>query len=254
MGLFRRFIKILGVIFACVKTFIVAIFTVRGYSPKARQKAALVTCQWAQRICKIINLKVHVHGNIPNLETGTLVVSNHLGYTDILVCGSIFKLAFAPKIEMRSWPFIGWLTSLNRPVWIDRKNQLSTATALNEMANVLQCKVNLIVYPEGTTTDGLNGLLPFKSTAFAAAVQCHCPIQPILITYSCLPKDGGPVAWFGNEGLLHHIWRLLNLKEIHAQVYIMPIVTPNDNQSRKDLACQVYTLMENQYSKVSKND
>jgi hypothetical protein len=58
MGLFRRFIKILGVIFACVKTFIVAIFTVRGYSPKARQKAALVTCQWAQRICKIINLKV----------------------------------------------------------------------------------------------------------------------------------------------------------------------------------------------------
>ena len=254
MGFLRRFIKIIGVIFVCAKTLIIASFTVRGYSAKVRQKAASLTCQWAQSLCKVIKLKVHINGNISDFETGTLVVSNHLGYTDILVCGSIFKLAFAPKKEMQSWPILGWLTSLNRPVWIDRKNQLSTAKTLEEMSVVLQDKVNLIVYPEGTTTDGLNGLLPFKSTAFAAAVQCHCPIQPILITYSCLPTTGGPVPWFGDEALLFHVWRLLNLKEIHAQVYIMPIVMPNAGESRKDLAHRVYALMENEYSKVFKND
>lgn len=254
MGLLRRFIKIIGIVFVCLKTLLTVGITVRGLSQKARQKAAIATQKWAQSICKAINIKVHVNGNIPNLTTGTLVVSNHLGYTDILVCGSVFRLAFAPKKEMKNWPFIGWLTSLNRPVWIDRKNQLATAKTLDEMAVVLQSKVNLIVYPEGTTTDGSNGLLPFKSTAFAAAVQCHCPIQPILITYSYSPREMGPVAWYGDEPLLSHIWRLLNLKEIHAQVYIMPIVTPVENESRKDLAQRVYALMEQEYSKVIKND
>jgi hypothetical protein len=34
----------------------------------------------------------------------------------------------------------------------------------------------------------------------------------------------------------------------------MPIVMPNDGESRKDLAHRVYALMEKEYSKVFKND
>ena len=64
MGLLRRFVKIIGIVFVCLKTLLTVGITVRGLSQKARQKAAIATQKWAQSICKAINIKVHVNGNI----------------------------------------------------------------------------------------------------------------------------------------------------------------------------------------------
>ena len=179
-----------------------------------------------------------------------MIVGNHQGYLDIVAHASIFRIRFAPKKEIRSWPFLGFMISLNRPVWIDRKSRQKSKETAEEMVATMQNGIAMLVYPEGTSTDGQHGLLPFKSTPFEAAAELSLPIQPTLLFYEGVPKQTEPLAWYGDQKLLPHVWRILGLKEIRMRVYVLPVVYPKSGENRKELALRVHDLMEKEYWRV----
>ena len=183
----------------------------------------------------------------PEAFEGGLIVGNHQGYLDIVAHASIFRIRFAPKKEIRSWPFLGFMISLNRPVWIDRKSRQKSKETAEEMVATMQNGIAMLVYPEGTSTDGQHGLLPFKSTPFEAAAELSLPIQPTLLFYEGVPKQTEPLAWYGDQKLLPHVWRILGLKEIRMRVYVLPVVYPKSGENRKELALRVHDLMEKEY-------
>ena len=143
---------------------------------------------WAEVAGRIIGLKINFYGN-PSEAAGKLVISNHTGYLDIVAQGTLFPLRFAPKIEMRSWPLFGWMISLSRPVWVDRTNRTRAGETAEEFKQTLEHNLSLLVYPEGTSTDGRHGLLPFKSTAFEAAISADVSLLPVLVFHRGIP-DG----------------------------------------------------------------
>ena len=207
------------------------------------ERGAWWTRAWARGCLRVLGVGVEVAGCVPE-EKGGLIVSNHLGYLDILVHASIFKVRFAPKIEMKRWPLVGAMTSLSNPVWIDRSRRCRAGESAFEMQSALRGEVPLLVYPEGTSSNG-DTLLPFKSTCFESALVCGCAIQPILTHYHT-PQNGVVLPWFGDASLLPHIWRVLGLKAIRCQVYIMKSVYPAA-AGRKELASQLHDAMELQY-------
>ena len=107
----------------------------------------------------------------------------------------------------------------------------------------------LIVYPEGTSTDGKSGIRPFKSTSFEAAMAGRVPVLPVLTRYREVP--GRPtVCWYGDMTLLPHVWQVLGFPSIDVELKFLPPIIP-DRAHRKELASSVHRIMSAEYEKMT---
>jgi len=105
----------------------------------------------------------------------------------------------------------------------------------------------LVVYPEGTSSDGKKGILPFKSTPFAAAAEEGALIFPAIIRYA-EPAGEPSVCWYGDMTLLPHAWHLLQRRRIDAAVrFLEPVASAG--RSRRELASHVHGVMEREYAR-----
>ena len=205
-------------------------------------KAAKV---WGTGLSKILNIKIKVHGD-PNAVKG-LIVSNHLSYVDILTTATVFPLRFTPKAEIANWPFLGWFIRISKPIWVNRASRQTAKKTLSEFVYTLKNDMNLIIFPEGTTTDGKDGLLPFKSTTFKAAVRAECPVTPILIHYR--ENEKNLICWYGDLALLTHLWKVFGMKRIDAEVHILETVS-HVSTDRKVFAARIHKIMETEYKRL----
>src|SRR3954451_12987513 len=176
-----------------------------------------------------------------------LFAANHISYLDITVLGSLLDASFIAKTEIAGWPLFGWLARLQRSVFIDRRAR-STAHQRDSIAARLAAAEALILFPEGTSGDGVR-LLPFKSALFSVAdhVKNHgatgaVTVQPVSIAYTRL--DGMPIgralrpffAWYGSMSLAPHLWRMLGLGRLEVVVEFHPPTSVAACGSRKALA------------------
>lgn len=194
--------------------------------------------------CWILGLDVEIRGTV-STAAPTLFVSNHLSYLDIEVLGSVISGSFVAKTEVRTWPFFGALARLQRTVFVDRSKPGSTHTQRDSMQSRLEAGDNLVLFPEGTSSDG-NRTLPFKSALFAAAGMRigdrPLTVQPVSI--ACTALDGIPLgrrlrpiyAWYGDMDLLSHLWNVVKQGHLTITLIFHPPVTLEDVQSRKSLA------------------
>ena len=168
-------------------------------------------------LVKIFGIKVNIKGK--QSKKKVLFVSNHISYLDILVLGSSVHGLFVAKSEIDSWPFINKMCALGRTIFVNRNDLIKVKGQMNQITNTLKCGYSVILFPEGTSSDG-SKVLPFKSSLLGVIednVSEEFYLQPISISYSKL--DGIPLeikfrpffAWFGNMDLLSHAWKFLGL-------------------------------------------
>lgn len=196
-------------------------------------------------MARIINLRVSVSGYLPR-AAGGLLISNHLSYLDIIAHGTILPIRYTPKRDIEKWPVLGWYIGLSRPIWVDRQTKQESKKLLVEYAETMKRGMYLIVYPEGTSSDGKHGILPFKSTPFEAAITGDAPIIPMLIKYK-EPPGRPTVCWYGDMTLLPHAWQVLKCPSIEAEVRFLPPIYPS-GRSRKELALYVHDIMSREYA------
>jgi len=177
-----------------------------------------------------------------------LFAANHVSYADITVLGSVIAGSFIAKAEVADWPFFGWLAKLQRSVFVDRRVR-STITQRDAISRRLAVGDALILFPEGTSSDG-NRVLPFKTALFAAAEHgkglSPVVVQPVSIAYTRL--DGIPIgrlyrplfAWYGDVDLAPHIWSMIGLGTVEVVVEFHPPTFLSDCGSRKALASYCY--------------
>lgn len=189
-------------------------------------------------------MKIKVYGKTSEFDGG-LIVSNHQGYLDIIAHSTTFPIRFTPKQDIRHWPIMGLYLGISRPIWVDRSSKQKSIKLMRDFIETMQHDIPLIIYPEGTSTDGVSGLLPYKSTPFAAVSETNLPILPI-ITWFEPPPDGNSLAWFGEGSdatLFPHLMRVLGYKRINVEIHVMPIIRP-EGRDRKELAKYVHGVME----------
>jgi 1-acyl-sn-glycerol-3-phosphate acyltransferase len=247
MVLFRRIYRIIA-LFAWLLVIIVLTIPHRFTGWRGRKKIIQLQRRWMKGAAKITGLRINLRGEVPDVETG-LVVSNHLGYVDILVHGAVFPLRFTSTTAIAKWPVLGQIIALAHPVLVDRVSKPAARKALRDFAKTMKRGMYLIVYPEGTSTDGRNGILPFKSTSFEAATYGDLPIIPVLTRYRDVP-GGSTVCWYGDMTLMPHLWQVLGLPKIEADVYFMPPVYP-EGRSRKELAQCIHAMMDKEYRNIT---
>ena len=209
--------------------------------------AATLPLVYHRQCSRILGLDIEVRGE-KSTARPTLFVANHSTYLDITVLAAVITGSFVAKAEVARWPFFGWLAKLQRTVFVDRR-AANAATQRDEIARRLEAGDDLILFPEGTSSDG-TGVLPFKSALFAVAQReiggRALTVQPVSLVYTrlngaALTDDLRPlVAWYGDMEMLPHFWGLLGLGSLNAVVEFHPPVTIRDYPSRKALAARCH--------------
>ncbi|MBF0247811.1 MAG: 1-acyl-sn-glycerol-3-phosphate acyltransferase [Alphaproteobacteria bacterium] len=228
---------------AAVRTVLLAAVTA-GLLPVYLVLAALVpSCRHGIKVLffktclACTGLRVRVHG-APALRAA-LTVANHVSYLDIPALGSVLGAhAFVAKSEVAGWPVLGLLARMVGTVFIARR-AVHAADHLTMLGERLSKGQGVIVFPEGTSTDG-SDVAAFKSTLFAVMDRAdgRLPVQPVSVIYS---RSREALAWWGDMTMPDHLWRVLGGQGGEVDVVFHPPVYRADFRDRKDMTryCEV---------------
>lgn len=211
------------------------------------------------RICaRIIGIEVVVRGTMCR-ERPVLFISNHCSYLDVTTLGSVIPGCFVAKREVRDWPLFGYLAHLQRSVFVERKARAGVDRQRDDLASRLEAGDSIILFPEGTSSDG-NRTLPFKSSLFAAAAfrpgGKALVVQPVSVAATRL--DGMPMglfnrplyAWYGDMNLAPHLWTAFASGRITVEIEFHEPVTLEAFGSRKALADHCWHEVANGVSRA----
>ncbi|MGN6719121.1 MAG: lysophospholipid acyltransferase family protein [Candidatus Binatia bacterium] len=201
----------------------------------------------------ILNIKVAVEGDARDLERGSyVIISRHFGYLDGIILGSLFPVIFVSKREVKSWPVVGWWTTLCGTVFINRQRKGLISLAVNEISRKLKQGANILLFPEGAATNG-ERMLPFQTAPLAAPLRSRAIIVPVTLAYESI--EGKPVSatnrdliyCYGDMDFFPHFWKLLALRQVKVRVTIQPRVDcsryEENSAGRKNLAEDCYNLV-----------
>ena len=191
--------------------------------PSTRKQRAEWLHQFCARAMRRMDIPVTVEGRFP--ERGA-VVSNHLGYLDIVTFAAISPCVFVSKAEIRAWPVLGWMTTMAGTIYVERGRGGSAARAAGQILDAEAAGVPVVFFPEGTTTNGRD-LLPFHSGVLSQVLASGQPVTAASIRYSLGPGNGAAtveddVAYWGEVVLLKHILRFLRLRSVAVAVRFAP--------------------------------
>ena len=115
--------------------------------------------RWLHASCARIARRLSLY--LPEVSGGPdgsgLTVSNHLTYLDILVYGAVRPFVFVAKSEVRRWPLLGTLAKLGGTIFVDRGRSLQVAEASRQIEQGLRDGLPVLLFPEGTSSDGRSG-------------------------------------------------------------------------------------------------
>lgn len=167
---------------------------------------------WHKGLCRILGLKVVIEGT-PCTDRQVIFISNHLSYLDIPVIGSTLKASFVAKGEVAQWPVFGFLSTLQQTAFISR-SRTTLGNDKNNLETMLKDGRSMIIFPEGTSTDG-RSVVPFKSSLFSIALADNSTdvwLQPMTISIVSvngeIPDEQSVrdlYAWYGDMTLWPHL-------------------------------------------------
>jgi 1-acyl-sn-glycerol-3-phosphate acyltransferase len=199
-------------------------------------------------LCKAVGIRIREVGERTR-ETPALILSNHASWLDIVVIGAIAPVVFVAKSEVAAWPVFGLLAKLQRTIFIERERRHTTGAATREMAERLRGGDAVLLFPEGTSSDGIR-ILPFRSALIGAVHHAigdsshheRVTVQPVSLAYVGI--GGVPVgralrdkvAWYGDADLLPHFFGVIAAGAIDVTVSWGEPVAYDINADRKQIA------------------
>ena len=230
-----------------------------------RARVVFARLYWAC-FARLIGIQVRVIGTPVKRQGGRPVVyvSNHSSWVDIPVVGGVLDGCFVAKGDVAGWPVIGTIARLGRTVFVSRA-RASTGKERDAMRGVLKAGDNLILFPEGTSSDG-SRVLPFRTSFFALAEArggedpADLPlIQPVSVVYDRLGglpagRASRPVfAWYGDMDIASHFWRLTQHIGLRATVLLHAPLDPARFADRKELSQAVWQIVADGASTLRQN-
>jgi 1-acyl-sn-glycerol-3-phosphate acyltransferase len=220
LKMIRGLLRFVILVFSLVQAMaVMLVLTLRhGGQLTTRQRADQVqrSCQMMLRRLSIL---VEVHGAPP---PHGLVVSNHMSFIDVLVYGAVVPCAFISKVEVLRWPIFGQAGALAGSVFIDRSRSAIGSRSIAQVQEILEDGVVVLLFPEGTSTDG-SEILPFHPSFYEPAVVARVPVTAASIMY---PAGEGyterDLCYYGDISFFPRLLQVLGLRSVRARVDFSP--------------------------------
>lgn len=199
-----------------------------------------------------LNLKVI---NKPSPDEKFLIVSNHMGFVDILSLATSLPLLFVTSKEMRETPFLGLLTEMGGCLYVERRSRTKILEEMKAMVDALKQGFRVVLYPEATSTNG-ERVLPFKKTLMMAAAQAGVPIQPVVINFREINgeefnlKWRDHVCWYGDIPFVTSMWKTMTLKSVTAEIEFLEKIHASPEDDRGAVAEKAHALISAKFVPV----
>ncbi|WP_158608461.1 lysophospholipid acyltransferase family protein [Stagnimonas aquatica] len=188
--------------------------------------------RWLKRLMRILGIRFRIHGS--PVEGGQLIVCNHVSWLDIPLVGAALCSRFVAKSEIQHWPVAGWLAKCIGTFYI-RRGPGGSRPLLEKLRPHLRAGGSVVIFPEGTTTDGKE-VLGFHARLFQGALDAGCPVQPVALRYGTTPDGRDLAPFIGDDDLVSHIVRLLKAPGLTAELHYCTPVFPQEQDDRQSLA------------------
>ncbi len=251
-------------------------------APPALWVARWLPVGYHRCVCALLGLRVRRHGK---LRSGSplLVLANHASWADIPVLSSVGPVSFVAKSEVGGWPGVATLANLQRTLYIRRAERSDVRNVGAAISERLALGDTIMVFPEGTSSDG-NSVLAFRSSLLApftvaprereqerkrdlgraaAAANDGQPssgsghtVQFIAVAYTGLDglplgRDTRPlIAWFGDMDLPGHAWEILCAGPLEVHVWISEPLPREVASDRKRLAAEAEEWVRAQQARL----
>jgi 1-acyl-sn-glycerol-3-phosphate acyltransferase len=212
-----------------------------------RGKERFARVYW-QGVARILGMRLTVAGGVA-ARRPVVFVANHSSWLDIVALGSVLPGCFVAKSAIAGWPVINWVARLGRTVFVSRM-RTGVGAERDALAGRLDAGDNLILFPEGTTSDGAR-VLPFSSAFLAIAEAPSRPwVQPVTIVFDGLEglplrrRDRPLVSWYGDMDLASHFNRIGRVGRFHATVILDEPIPPGAFANRKALSAALRVRLD----------
>jgi 1-acyl-sn-glycerol-3-phosphate acyltransferase len=193
----------------------------------------------------LMGLRMQVVGT-PAAGRSVLFVSNHSSWLDIVVLGASLDACFVAKREIGEWPVVSWVARLGRTVFVSR-SRTQTKGEAGTIGERLAQGDSIILFPEGTTSDG-GRVMPFRSSFLSVAEHARV-VQPVSVVFDRLGglpacrRDRPLFAWYGDMDLASHVWRLARRSKTRATVVLHAPLDPAAFADRKALTAACFEVV-----------
>ncbi|HEX7386006.1 MAG TPA: lysophospholipid acyltransferase family protein [Castellaniella sp.] len=191
---------------------------------------------WSRGLMVLCGVHLQVMGQ-PVLQGPVLWVSNHVSWVDIFAFNSVRTTSFVAKSDIRRWPVIGLLVAWAGTLFIDRGHRQAVRQASQQMQDCFTQGDAVGLFPEGTTTEGLD-LLPFHAGLFDAAVQAQVAVQPVALRFMRGARRAPELAFVGEQTLVANLWWLLGATRVRVECEFLPLIPVSAQSQRGTLAHQ----------------
>ena len=221
---------------------------------KKLRKFSKIASFYAKLVLMVLGVSVTAK-NINKLHSNTqnfLIVSNHLSYMDIFVIYTVAPSVFIANSELKEQFPLGAVTKYSGGVFVERRNRASLLKNIENIKDILNIGLNMVLFPEATTSDG-SEILKFRTPFLTPAIESGVNVLPICIKYGQL--NGSPISastkqivyFHGGISFFDHFFRLLEQRSITVEVQELEEIDVGSAGSRKDISDIAYARISDAY-------
>lgn len=229
---------------------VLAIFPLVG-----RRRRNRINRAWSRILIRVCSARIEfragpmsdaiAYDGVDPSSVGRLALSNHVSWMDIFAINAVLPSRFVAKAEIGTWPLLGILVSGGGTLYIERGRRHAVAAMNRTVIEHLKLGETIVVFAEGTTTDGAQ-LLPFHSNLVAPAIEVEASIWPIAIRYTERGRQSTAAAFIGEMGLLTSLARVLTARQLVVEVALLAPIAIDASANRHAVARAARDAIANQ--------
>jgi 1-acyl-sn-glycerol-3-phosphate acyltransferase len=222
-------------------------------SPQRYRRINARVVSWFSRLyLKILGFRVRIEGHAPARPRGILFTSNHLSYLDVLVIAGRFPGCFITSVEIRQTPILGQITALAGCLFVERRSRSFLGREAGSIATALASGLNVILFPEGTSTSG-DTVQRFRQPLFQAGIDAGADLLPVCLSYTAI--DGRPlnagnrdrIFWYGDMTFFDHFLGLASLRRACVTLFLEERLPASCFKTPSDLALSAHCRVVARY-------
>lgn len=216
-----------------------------------RKKFAQNVSECSKKSLKALNVELKI-SNPPSNQHTYLVVSNHLGYLDIFAVAASIPSLFVTSVEMKETPFLGLLTEMGGCMYVERRSRTNILNEIKEIEAALNDGFNVVIYPEGRSTNG-EKVLPFKKSLLTACADSTANIMPVVVNFKSVNnepiqrKHRDWLCWYDNMPFVTSVWNATQIKHCEMSLDFLEVIPVNPDSNHKDIALNAHKQIEDRF-------
>lgn len=249
-----KYLKVITTFSLFIAFFIISFFIyILVYDKYLRLKYnAKNTHLFSKLFLKVCGINIHINESDKSIANGSLIISNHLSYLDMILIASILPVVFVSSMEVNGSPLLGLFARCGGSIFIERRKKTAIHSDIKKIEHLLSKGFTILLFPEGTTSNG-EYILPFKSSLLNSVINKNITIENLCIKYLTIDgkvinnRNRDYIYYYGNMTFWPHFFNLLGLQKIEVEIKKAGTLNAKDFSSRKELVNCSHKLIAEKY-------